>query len=491
MRLPRRPTIYEINVAVWLSELGTDLAGVPPEAWNELAALKVDAVWLMGVWQRSPAGRLIASSSAEVEDGNHAALPDLRPDDVIGSPYCVRDYAVDERFGGPEALAVAREQLAARGVGVILDFVPNHVAPDHPWVAAHPEHFIRGSAQDLAASPEEFIQTAGGAVAKGRDPNLPPWPDVVQLDAFSAGLRHAVVDTLRTIADQCDGVRCDMAMLVTNAVFERTWGERAGTAPEAEYWPTIITATRATRPDFTFMAEAYWDTEYALQQHGFDLCYDKRLYDQLAQGTAESVREHLLADPGYQQRLVRFIENHDEARAATVFPPGRARAAAVVMSTLEGARLYHHGQLDGARTQLPVFLGRRRGEVVDAELRAFYGTLIRAVADAQLRDGVWQLCDCTGWPENESHRQLLAWTWTANDRRTLIVVNFADAPAQGRVRLHWDDLAERAWGLDDALSGDRFERGGAELRDEGLYVELGAWGTYLLAFKAQSAVSPQ
>ena len=98
--------------------------------------------------------------------------------------------------------------------------------------------------------------------------------------------------------------------------------------------------------------------EWTLQQQGFDYCYDKRLYDRLAHEAAESVRGHLQADAAYQERLLRFIENHDEPRAAATFEPAQARAAAVAMSTLQGARLYHDGQLEGRRTHIPVFLGR-------------------------------------------------------------------------------------------------------------------------------------
>jgi glycosidase len=127
---PRRPTIYELNTAVWLRRLGCGLGDVPAAVWDALAALPVDAVWLMGVWQRSPAGLAIARADPALDEGNRAALSDLRPEDVIGSPYCVRDYVVDERFGGARGLATARAQLAARGLGLILDYVPNHVAPD-------------------------------------------------------------------------------------------------------------------------------------------------------------------------------------------------------------------------------------------------------------------------------------------------------------------------------------------------------------------------
>jgi hypothetical protein len=488
MHFERRPTIYEINTAVWLERLGREwgrplrLDEVPDASWDALAALPVDAVWLMGVWERSPAGLQIALSNPELDAGNRAALPDLRPDDVIGSPYCVRDYVVDERFGGAQDLDAARAQLADRGLALMLDYVPNHVAPDHPWLTEHPDFFLAGSEEDLAEHPDAFIRTAGGIVARGRDPYFPPWPDVVQLNAYSPSLRDAVSEMLIGIAQQCDGLRCDMAMLMTNEVFGRTWGERAGQAPEADFWPTVIGRVKAADPDFLFMAEAYWDMEWTLQQQGFDLCYDKRLYDRLVHDDAESVRGHLQADDAYQERLIRFIENHDEPRAAATFEPAKARAAAVVMSTLEGARLYHDGQLDGHRTHIPVFLSRGPDEPEDKDLRSFYERLIRAVAEADLRDGDWLLCDCTGWPDNDSYHRLVAWCWSAPNSRRLVVVNLSDAAAQARVHLPWqDDLRGAAWTLSDALTDQSFERDGDELADKGMYVGLDPWASYLFA----------
>jgi glycosidase len=468
MRLPRRPTVYEINTAVSLG--GATLAEVPGARWDAIAALPVDAVWLMGVWQRSPAGLAIAEADPGLAAGNRAALPDLRPEDVIGSPYCVRDYVVDHRFGGPEGLAEARAQLAARGLGLILDYVPNHVAPDHPW-ASRPELLVAGDPDDPVGS----VRTGAGWVARGRDPYFPPWPDVVQLNAFAPELRAAVGDTLLALAAQCDGLRCDMAMLMCNDVFARTWG---GAPPAEEYWPPLIERVKAEHPDFHFIAEAYWDMEWPLQQQGFDYCYDKRLYDRLAHEDAESVRGHLRAGADYQERLIRFIENHDEPRAAATFGPAQARAAAVVVSTLQGARLYHDGQLDGKRTRIPVFLGRGPDEPADEDLRAFYGALLRAVADSGLRDGDWRLCECTGWPDNDSHRRLVAWGWP----HELVVVNLSDAPAQARVHLPWDDLAGRDWELTDRLSGARFDRAGDELVGEGLYVALDGWASHFLTF---------
>jgi len=489
VRLPPRPTVYEINTAVWLERLGRPhgaplkLDEVPGSEWDALAALPVDAVWLMGVWQRSPEGLRIALGNPELGAGNRAALGDLRPEDVIGSPYCVRDYAVDERFGGPAALAGARAALAERGLGLILDYVPNHVAPDHPWTRERPSCLIAGTDEDLAKHPEAFIRTDGGLVfARGRDPYFPPWPDVVQLNAYAPALRNAVAETLIEVGGRCDGLRCDMAMLMTNDVFGRTWGERAGPQPAEDYWPTLIGRVKRGHPDLLFLAEAYWDMEWTLQQQGFDLCYDKRLYDRLVHDPPQSVQAHLQADRTYQEGLLRFIENHDEPRAAVTFGPGQARAAAVVMSTLEGARLYHDGQFEGRRTHVPVFLGRAPDEPADEELRAFYERLLRAIADAELRDGEWRLCSCEGWPDNDSHERLVSWCWSTPASRHLVVVNLSDAPSQARVRLPWSDLAATTWQLDDHLSGARFERGGAELASDGLYVGLEPWAFHFLGF---------
>lgn len=494
--LPARPTIYELNTAVWLERLGRGrgrplrLDEVPGTVWDGLAGLPVDAVWLMGVWRRSPAGLAIARADPVVEAANREALPDLRDEDVIGSPYCVREYVVDERFGGSDALADARAALAARGVGLVLDYVPNHVAPDHPWAEARPELLVGGDEQDLERDPSGFTRTPGGAiVACGRDPFFPPWQDVVQLNAFAPALRDAVVETLVDLGGRCDGLRCDMAMLMTNAVFARTWGERPGPAPAGDYWTTIIPRVAAARPELVLIAEAYWDMEWELQQQGFHLCYDKRLYDRLVGEDAAAVRGHLHADRDYQDRLLRFIENHDEPRAAATFGPAQARAAAVTMSTLHGARLFHDGQLEGRRTRIPVFLRRGPDEPADEDLRAFYERLLRAVADSDLRRGDWRLCPCEGWPDNRSCEQLAAWAWSTPEARHLVVVNLADAPAQGHVRLPWDDLASAAWTLTDRLDGRRFPREGEALAAEGLFVALEPWQAHFLAVERAAAAA--
>ena len=478
---PNYPSIYEINTWVWLSELSLkagkhiDLSSVPSTEWDAIAKFGSDAVWLMGVWERSPAGIEISNKNKGLLDDFRRTLPDFKPQDNVGSPYCVKNYVVDAHLGGPKGLAAARQELAKRGMKLLLDFVPNHVAPDHPWATEHPEYLIRGTLEDAMNNPESFIEVKGNVFACGRDPFFPAWPDVLQVNAFEPEFRKASVETVSSIAAQCDGIRCDMAMLMLNKIFERTWGSRAGQCPATEYWVDLITAIKKASPEFLFMAEAYWDLEWELQQQGFNFCYDKKLYDRLEHSGAEDIRLHLCAEISYQQKLVRFIENHDEPRAAATFSAEKERIAAITIATLPGARLFHEGQFEGRKKKLPVFMGRRPQETADPALLSFYATLLKNIDSPVFREGEWMLCERTGWPDNQSFQNLVAWTWRKGEERILVVINFSGSNVQARVPVPWQDLRGTTWRLSDAFSGVTYVRQGDEMSGPGLYVEMGPW----------------
>jgi hypothetical protein len=374
-----KPTqLYEINTAVYLARLSRDagrqltLAEIPDEALSDLTTRGIDAVWLMGVWQRSPRAIEIACADEQLMAEMHSVLPDMTNDDLIGSAYSIHDYIVDERFGGESALITFCEQLKRHGLRLILDFVPNHTALDHPWIQMHPDYYIHGSPADLAAHPESFVRCDEHIVANGRDPNYPAWQDTAQVDAYSAGYRQTSIDTLRRIAQLCDGVRCDMAMLMMNDVFSDTW--QRDDIPSTEYWVDVISAVRQQSPEFIFIAEAYWHRESALVEQGFDYCYDKTLYDLLVEGS--STHHYLDTHPGMIEHGVHFIENHDEQRAAAVFALPEHTAAAQLIASLPGLTMWHDGQWQGYRTRIPMQLGRGPQENPDPTIVSMYDALL-------------------------------------------------------------------------------------------------------------------
>jgi hypothetical protein len=387
---------------------------------------------------------------------------------------------VHESLGGAAALARLRARLAARGLRLMLDFVPNHTALDHPWVERHPEYYVTGTEADLSRAPGNYVRVGRGSadliLAHGRDPYFPGWPDTLQLDYGNTGTQEALVAELTSIAGQCDGVRCDMAMLVLPDVFERTWG-----IPARPFWPDAIRRVRERVPGFCFMAEAYWDLEWTLQQQGFDYTYDKRLYDRLRDRQARPVREHFHAGLDFQGRLARFLENHDEPRAAATFPLEVHRAAAVVTFLGPGLRFFHDGQFEGRKKRISPHLVRAPHEPVDRDLKAFYDRLLSVLRQRVVREGRWQLLSCLqAWPDNWTWDCFVAFVWEGTDHDRLIVaVNYAGHHSQCYLRLPFGDLAGRHWRLEDQLGSTAYDRDGSDLQARGLYLDLGPWETFV------------
>jgi len=490
------PSLYQLNTRVLLNERGRQLGrpatldDLEDAFLDDIAGKGFDWVWLLGVWQTGPAGRAISRGDAKLRAECQQGLPDLRDDDIVVSPFAIVAYDVSRDFGGDAALARVRERLARRGLKLLLDFVPNHTALDHPWVAAHPEYYVRGSEDDLAAQPQNYRRVDGPRggrmiLAHGRDPYFDGWRDTLQLNYRHGGLREARVGELHRIAERCDGVRCDMAMLVQPEIFRRTWGDRgipADGSPSKDdpFWREAIPSVRRRNPQFLFVAEVYWDMEWELQQAGFDYTYDKRLYDRLRARSAGPVNGHLHADQSFRDHSLRFLENHDEPRSVVAFPPPVHQAAAVITFLVPGMRFFHEGQFEGRRTHVSMHLGRRPAEDVNQELRDFYARLLPCLRRPEVRDGTWQLGVCRpAWADNPTHEQFVVSWWHKGEDRLVSVVNYGGWRGQCYVTLSMPGLAGGRFALADLLSDIRYERSGDDLGGWGLYLDMPPWGRHV------------
>lgn len=486
------PSLYQVNTRVWLTSLSTTLGrpakldDIPDAELDRLAKMGFDWVWFLSVWKTGLAGQRLSRKNRDWQKDFKDIPPDLPDRDIGGSGFAITAYNVPASMGGDAALARLRERLAKRGLKLMLDFVPNHMATDHPWVKDHPEYFVAGTKDLLEKEPQNYIKVKSRSgdliLAHGRDPYFPGWPDTLQLDYSNHSAHEAMIQELKKIAGHCDGVRCDMAMLILPDVFEQTWGRK----PQP-FWPPAIQRVRKRIPDFCFMAEVYWDMEWVLQQQGFDYTYDDRLYDRLREGYARPVREHLLADLDYQAKLARFLENHDEPRAAAAFDPGAHRAAAVITYFVPGLRFFHQGQLEGWKKRISPHIIRSSIESTDKEMWDFYSRLLEILRKPIVRSGKWQQLSCrSAWDGNGSWDSFIAHSWLGSGgERMLIAVNYAPHRSQCYIKLPFPEIENCSVQLKDSLGTANYIREGNELLDRGLYLDLEPFSYHVFYLRSE------
>jgi hypothetical protein len=491
--LRQNPHLYEINTWAWLEKLSArenrlmKIADVPDAEWDALARFGFDAVWLMGMWQRSPESRRIALADPANVPQYNLALPGWKPEDVTGSPYAVAQYVPDPRIGTWDDLDAVRQKLRARGMGLFLDFVGNHTALDHPWTREHPEFYVQGTQDDFAKEPGSFchIETSKGSVflALGKDPYFPPWTDSAQLNHFSPQTRAAQIETLRTIAAHCDGVRCDMAMLHLNDIFEKGWARLLNGAkpPANEFWAEAHAAV----PNLILLAEAYWGTEKRLLDLGFSFAYDKGLYDAVRDSNITEVTTRLAESADYQSHLARFLENHDEARCAAVFAKDHLPSAGTLMATLPGMRLYHQGELEGSLIHFPITLRMAADEADDPLTTAFFAKILAITKEDVFHKGSWGLLPLAS--EGDAPPDgLIVYEWRWEKVWKIISVNLSTHVCQGRVSFGDRPLPAKEYVFYDELNDVRYVRSGEELRSPGLFVRRDGLEAHLFDVTAAS-----
>lgn len=484
--------IYEINTRVWIKHFRKQnqpakLLDVPYEYWLDLRSQGIEFVWLMGIWKTVPSTVEKYCFVDGLVKEYDLALPDWRSEDVIGSPYSIDRYKINPELGTREELVKLKEKLNRLGFKLILDFVPNHFSVETSLLEEVPDIFLQVNKKLYKHDPVTFFKSNinGEYYAHGKDPYFDAWQDTIQVDYFNLATREYMTDVLLNLTDLCDGVRCDMAMLILNSVFNKTWqnvgNSFANLLLENEFWSETIPKVKRKRADFLFIAEAYWDLEYNLQQLGFDYTYDKQLYDRLLKSNPNSIIEHLKADIEFQNKSVRFIENHDEPRASKAFGK-KSKAAAVIMNTIPGLKLYFDGQFEGKKVKLPVQLGREPDETLDSDLKGFYDHLLSTLKKYKITDGKFKILETVqAFDDNATNRNILAWLWENDRNKFLVVINYSLETSVCRIKTEFSSSHEEIV-LYDLLNEKEYSRLEKEVIIEGLYIQLEPYSSHIFTF---------
>lgn len=485
------PRILEINTRVWLRKNNFKSINEIPDSQIDLwSNLGFDYIWFMGIWKTNKEIIHQYCFEPDLISSYNKALKDWKKEDVIGSPYSISQYTVDEDIGSDEDLYNLKLRLNKSGIKLIVDFVSNHFSIGTDLLKTNKdlflfadEYFYKNDSYTFFQSPhnpEEYF-------AHGRDPFFPAWQDTVQINYFNPVAKTFIIDILHNISALCDGLRCDMAMLTLNNIFYNTWigplRKYGFEKPEEEFWKQAINSIKKKNKNFVFIAEAYWGLEWELQQLGFDFTYDKTLLDRLSNNDIVGVKGHLNAEDDYQKKSLRFIENHDEPRSAAKFGKEKSLAAATLISTIKGMIFYHDGQFEGKKIKLPLQLKREPPEKIDDRVQCFYYKLLKITKAEIFRLGLWKKLEPTSVNDiDQTYNEIFAWQWIYNNESRVITINYS--PSTARCRLKFTTPKNSLIvNLEDLLNFVNYERSIQEINEQGLFIELKAYSSHIFSFK--------
>lgn len=491
------PFIYEINTRVWLKNFNNKrhnakILDVPIYYWKSLKNLGIDYIWLMGVWKTRKTTIKKYCLTDDLISEYRKALPDFTNADVVGSPYSIDKYVFNPEIGTKEDFVKLKIKLNKIGLGLILDFIPNHFSADTTLLKSKPSIFLQASIDFINQDKETFFESPFQKeiiFAHGKDPYFSAWTDTIQINYFNEESCGYMSEQLIKISEYCDGVRCDMAMLVLNDVFEKTWYDILSAQnynkQKDEFWEIAIKRVKKKKPNFIFVGEVYWDLEWKLQKLGFDYTYDKKLYDRLIEAKPYKLREHLLAEDDYQKKSLRFIENHDEKRAIRVFGEEKSEAAAFLVSTINGAKLFFNGQFEGQKIKLPVQLSRAPFENTNKNIKQFYNTLLSIVKKKIFKDGKWKLIEISPINQSdESYKNILTWSWVFKSKVLLIAINYSLEKSKCIIKEQFDDFGEEVI-FNDILNHKSYTWKKVDLIKFGLYIELEKYQSRIFLIKKE------
>ena len=480
--LSAHPILYEISTRPFLYELsqkyGKEIKKIRDIPYTEFDNLKnagIEIVWFMGVWKLGTYGL-----EFDQKQDYSGVLPGWTKDDVIGSPYAIAEYVCNPEIGTNEDLTWLKKQLNDRGMKLMLDFVPNHSAVDAPTATTNKKLYMQ--APRGKTDPSRY--TSEG-LAYGKDPYFAPWMDVIQWNYWESETIQFMQQNLLTVLKYADGARCDMAHLILNDVFGKTWEEELKAwgypRPPKEFWETAIKAAKSKYPHAILLAEVYedWAIE-KLYQLGFTYCYDKALLDKL-EGSAFDVNDYIHYKGEYFfGHVAHFVENHDENRAVFNMQGNieKAKAAGTIAATLGGMIFFNHGQWNGLKNKLDVHLRRGAPESGDSTMPKYYQKLLTIIADPAFKGPnyffVWNM-------SGDKASDFIAYIREQDKSHYLVVVNYNQNYGCAEVPIY-NIEGSGMKKVKEMISGVEYNRNADTMRGVGLTVCLSAYQAQIFKY---------
>jgi glycosidase len=387
------------SIYVWLDQLSNrygctiaTLSDIPDEELACLAGWGFNAIWLIGIWERSAASKRIKQLCGNPE--------------AEASAYALHAYRIAADLGGESALQNFERRCHNHGIRLACDVVPNHTGIDSEWIEQHPDWFLQTDQPPYPAysfSGPDLCNTSGTSIRiedgywdhsdaavvcehldhssgrrryiyHGNDGTHMPWNDTAQLNFLLPEVRRAMSDLIVAIAQRFSLIRFDAAMTLARKHFRRLWfpppGGSAGVPSRSafwmsdadfeeafpvEFWREVVDRINREAPDTLLIAEAFWLMEsYFVRNLGMHRVYNSAFMNMLKREENAKYRkilkDILAYNPGILKRYVNFMNNPDEATAVEQFDKGdKYFGVATLLATLPGLPMFGHGQIEGYR----------------------------------------------------------------------------------------------------------------------------------------------
>ena len=420
MNQSKTKRLYQINIRNFLKEQKVvNILQIPIAFWESLEINGIDSIWLMGVWQ-------ICLASKEKAELQTYDLDELKytKNDIVGSCFAIEDYIFDVNIGNSQDFLRLKQILNNLGIKLILDFIPNHFGMSSSLIFDYPEIFLESQELVVGSSFEFMTKFGKKYFYHGKDPHFDSWNDTVQIDYSKKATHDFMTKKLENVAKYCDGVRCDMTMLVLPEVFSKTWNIDFDeeNIKNTCFWQEVVPVMKKQKAeigeDFIFLAEVYWDLEKAMLDFGFDFVYNKKLLDNLKKKQYQEVINSIQLPNG-----ILFLENHDEDRSSKIFDNNILKLCFVLLCFCPNLQFFQHGQwqLQTIRVPIQVCIPEISPQQVNNKTRVFYDKILQYTAKNILLDNFVYVL-------SQLEERLIAITWQNQVSKTkiVLVINFLE-----------------------------------------------------------------